>query len=78
MALMVAQPITSAWAQSSESTSTQSSTESGDRSGGGEGFFRGHPDRIVLALGGLAAVILGLATVSKGNNNNNDPRPTSP
>lgn len=77
LALMVGQPITAAWAQPSSATTTQS--ESDRRDGGGESFFRGRTDRIALALGALAAVILGLATIGKdGGKNNNGPRPTSP
>jgi len=75
MALMVAQPVTTAWAQSNDSVSTQSSDRGHE--GGVSGFFRGRQDRVFLALGALAAVVLGLATISKGHHNN-DPRPTSP
>jgi hypothetical protein len=76
LALMVAQPVTTAWAQSSTDSGTEMNTQRSD--GGSDPFFRGHPDRIVLALGALTAVVLGIATLSKGNNNNNGPRPTSP
>jgi hypothetical protein len=48
--------------------------------GGVAGFLRGHPDRILLALGALTAVVLGIASVTdgKGGNGNGGPRPTSP
>lgn len=77
MALMIAQPITGAWAQSTDSMSTQSESQRRDE-GGSQAFFRGRPDRIALALGALAAVILGIASISNGNGGNNGPRPTSP
>lgn len=78
MALMVGQPVTSAWAQSSDVNRTEESTRRID--GGVVSYLRGHPDRILLALGALTAVILGLASIShgKGGNGNGGPRPTSP
>jgi hypothetical protein len=76
MALMVGQPVT-AWAQSADSSGTVESSRRQD--GGAEPFFRGPPERIIIALGALTAVILGLNAAFKGNhNNNNGPRPTSP
>lgn len=75
IALMLAQPVTTAFAQSSETAQTDSEQRRAD---GGTPFFSGRPDRIGLALGALAAVILGLATIGKNKNNNNGPRPTSP
>lgn len=79
IALMAGQPVTSAWAQSSsDENRTDQSTRRID--GGVAGYLRGHPDRILLALGALTAVILGIASIShgKGGNGNGGPRPTSP
>lgn len=78
MALMIGQPVTSAWAQSSDVSRVDTTSERGN--GGIANYLRGHPDRILLALGALTAVILGLASISggKGGNGNGGPRPTSP
>jgi hypothetical protein len=77
IALMAAQPITAAWAQSAEGTGT---VENSRRQDGGVGpFFSGPPERVIIALGALTAVVLGLNAAFKGNHHNNSgPRPTSP
>jgi hypothetical protein len=77
MALMVGQPVTAAWAQSADNSETAESSRRQD--GGTEPFFRGPPERIIIALGALTAVALGLNAAFKGNHHsNNGPRPTSP
>jgi hypothetical protein len=75
VALMVGQPVTAAWAQSTDSNGAAESSRRKDV--GADPFFHG-PEQIIIALGALTAVALGLNAAFKGNHNNNGPRPTSP
>ena len=77
MVLMAAQPVSAAWAQSTDDAQT---TNYSQRRGNGAQPFFGSPDRILIALGALTTAIIGFTAIVKGNGgaNNNGPRPTSP
>jgi hypothetical protein len=76
VALALGQPATAAWAQSTDATQSDTSRLHED---GRQGFFAGRTDRILIALGGLTAIILGVAFISNGHHHHdNGPRPVSP